>query len=142
MPPIFPETFGCDGGSLLNMDQASLMDHFQAPRNVGEIESPDAEFRAGNPVCGDEVRVTFRLTKGRIEDVRFLAYGCHASIAAISLLTERIRGGSVADALLVTPEILAGWFVDLPAGRRHAAEVAVDAVRGALGNRFGSGGGQ
>ncbi len=109
------------------------MDHFEVPRNVGEIESPDAEHRAGNPVCGDEVHVTFRLRGNCVQDVRFRAYGCHATIAAISLLTERIKGGTVAAARAVTPETLAGWFVDLPVGRRHAAEVAVDAVRGALG---------
>ena len=115
------------------MDRVTLMDHFEAPRNVGVIESPDAEFRAGNPVCGDEVHVTFRLRNGCVQEVRFKAYGCHASIAAISLLTERITGGSVADALMVDPAMLAGWFADLPAGRRHAVELAVDAVRGALG---------
>jgi nitrogen fixation NifU-like protein len=114
------------------MCKASIMDHFEAPRNVGEIESPDAECRAGNPVCGDEVQVTFRLSGDRVEEVRFRAFGCHATIAAISLLTERIRGGTVTEAMAVTPEALAGWFKDLPKGRRHAAEVAVDAVRGAL----------
>ena len=108
------------------------MDHFETPRNVGEIALPDAEHRAGNPVCGDEVHVTFRLRDDCVEDVRFRAYGCHATIAAISLLTERIKGGTVAAARAVTPETLAGWFMDLPEGRRHAAEVAVDAVRGAL----------
>lgn len=108
------------------------MEHFEAPRNVGEIESPDAEFRDGNPVCGDEVHVTFRLRDGMIEEVRFRAYGCHAAIAAISLLTERICGGSVDAALMVDPAVLAGWFSDLPAGRRHAVDLAVSAVRGAL----------
>lgn len=114
------------------MDPVSVMDHFETPRNVGEIDSPDAEFRAENPVCGDEVRIQFRLRNQRIEDVRFKAYGCHASIAAMSLLTERIRGGSVADALMVDPAMLAGWFSDLPPGRRHAVDLAVDAMRGAL----------
>ena len=115
------------------MGVETIMDHFESPRNVGEIDLPDAECRAGNPVCGDEVHVTFRLRNDRVEDVRFRAYGCHATIAAISLLTERIKGGTVAAARAVTPGTLAGWFEDLPEGRRHAAEVAVDAVRGALG---------
>ena len=120
--------------------KATLLEHFEAPRNVGEVDAPDAEFRAENPVCGDEVRVTFRLREDRIEDVRFRAYGCHAAIAATSLLTERICGGTVTDALQVTPEMLAGWFVDLPPGRKHAVEVAVMAVRGALTGRSGPGG--
>jgi nitrogen fixation NifU-like protein len=118
---------------------AELMDHFESPRHVGVIEAPDAEFRAANPVCGDEIRVMFRLTGGRIEDVAFRALGCHASIAAMSLLAERIHGRTVAAALEVTPETLAGWFADFPPGRAHAAEVAVDAVRGALLGMLGPG---
>jgi nitrogen fixation protein NifU and related proteins len=122
------------------MMRESLMDHFERPRNVGEIASPDGDARAGNPVCGDEVRVTLRLSGDRISEARFRAFGCHATLAATSLLTERVRGGTVVAAREVTPATLAGWFEDFPAGKMHAAEVAVEALGGALSGIEGSSG--
>lgn len=114
------------------MRTESLSDHFHNPRNVGEIPSPDAEARAGNPVCGDDVRVTLSLAGGRIRDVRYRAFGCHATIAAMSALTERIRDASIREARAYRPEDLTRWFADFPPGKAHAAEVAIEAVRAAL----------
>jgi nitrogen fixation NifU-like protein len=82
--------------SLGGMQTASLLEHFERPRNVGEIEDPDAMARAENPVCGDEVRITLRLDGDRITDVRYRAFGCHATIGAMSHLSERITGMRVA----------------------------------------------
>ena len=83
-----------------------LIDHFESPRNVGEVPSPDAVGTAENPVCGDEVRVSARVREGTVREIRYRAFGCHATIAAMSLLSERVRGGSVEEAASVEPEVL------------------------------------
>ena len=110
-----------------------MADHFEHPRNVGEIDAPDATARAGNPVCGDEVTVTLRVSDGVVREMRFRAFGCHATVAATSLLSERVAGRTVAEAMAVSTAELRGWFEAFPAGKGHAAEVAIDALRRALG---------
>jgi nitrogen fixation NifU-like protein len=110
----------------------TLIDHFESPRNVGDVPSPDAVGTAENPVCGDEVRVSARVREGLVREIRYRAFGCHATIAAMSLLSERVRGGTVEEATSVGPEMLMGWFESFPRGKEHAAEVAVAAVRRAL----------
>ena len=115
------------------MTKETLLEHFENPRNVGEIASPSGRARAANPVCGDEVLATTRVEEGVVLEVRYRVRGCHATIAAMSVLSERVRGRAAADAASITPEELMGWFEGFPSGKRHAAEVAVLAVRRALG---------
>src|SRR5689334_23746080 len=59
-----------------------VLDHFEHPRNVGELPSPDAEVRLEHPVCGDIMSLAIKLADGRIDQVRFRTRGCVASIAA------------------------------------------------------------
>jgi len=114
------------------MGDQAVLDHFGAPRNVGEIDEPDATGRAGNPVCGDEVRVTLRVEAGTVAALRYRAFGCHATIAAMSALSERVEGRPVAEVLALTPADVKSLFADFPPGKAHAAEVAIEAVRTAL----------
>jgi len=108
------------------------MDHFENPRNVGEPDGAGPPARAENPVCGDEVALWLRLEDGRVADARFRAFGCHATIAAMSLLTERVRGGSAEEAAALGREELMDAFDDFPRGKVHAAEVAVEVLGRAL----------
>jgi NifU-like protein involved in Fe-S cluster formation len=114
------------------MAPESLSDHFENPRNVGEIDDPDATGRATNPVCGDSVLLTLRIDVDRIVEARFVAFGCHATIAAMSLLTETIRGLAAKVARETTAEGLRSRFDTFPRGKYHAADVAVAALGDAL----------
>ena len=108
------------------------MDHFEKPRNVGELAEPDGVARAGNPVCGDELKMFVRVREGLVAEVAYQAFGCHATIASASLLSERARGLPTLDAAAITPAELKGWFDDFPKGKGHAADVAVEGLRAAL----------
>jgi nitrogen fixation NifU-like protein len=94
----------------------AVLDHFQNPRNVGELPGADATVEVSNPVCGDILRLGARVQDGRIEEARFLCRGCTTSIACASLLTEQLSGRSLAEARCITAhslsEALGGLAVD------------------------------
>lgn len=71
-----------------------IMDHYQRPRNWGEIEDADLENHLTNPLCGDEVTVYASFEDGRATDVRFTGRGCSISLASASMMTERLTGKS------------------------------------------------
>jgi nitrogen fixation NifU-like protein len=114
------------------MFSPQMMDHFEHPRNAGELDSPDASAQLTNPACGDVVRFTVRIHDGRVAEIRFLAQGCAAAIAAASSLTELILQQTVLEACSLTREALEeslGW---LPPHSSHASHLAVDTLRAAL----------
>lgn len=71
-----------------------IMDHYQRPRNRGEIENPDIEEYLLNPLCGDEVTVYATFDGDRVSDVKFAGRGCSISQASASMMTERLMGKS------------------------------------------------
>ena len=71
-----------------------LLDHYQRPRNRGELENADIEEHLNNPLCGDEVTVYATLLNGKVEEVAFTGRGCSISQASASLLTEHLSGKS------------------------------------------------
>jgi nitrogen fixation NifU-like protein len=75
-----------------------ILDHYKNPRNFGRLEHPDISHEEDNPLCGDVIGMDFKVTNGVIEDVRFHGRGCAISQASASLLTERLKGLSLADA--------------------------------------------
>lgn len=109
------------------MYSETLLDHFQNPRNPGELPPPAVKVRVENPVCGDILELWARVVEGRIAEVRFRTRGCTASIAAGSALTELLAGRQVRDppAAAEVEKALGG----LPAESRHAAVLAADAAR-------------
>jgi len=108
-----------------------VRDHFENPRNAGEVPDADAVGYETNPVCGDTMRLTLRVNGGRIAEARFQASGCPAAIAASSVCTEMIRGLSLAEAEAVTKEQYAAALGGLPPGKMHCSVLAADAVRAA-----------
>jgi nitrogen fixation NifU-like protein len=114
------------------MFSRELLDHFQNPRNVGELERATVSVEVSNPVCGDILRVAVRVQQGKIVEARFLCRGCTTSIACASLLTELLTG-SFPEALGgVTAETLAEALGGLPMETMHGANLAVDAARAVL----------
>ena len=108
-----------------------VRDHFENPRNAGEVPDADAVGYETNPVCGDTMRLTLRINGGRIVEARFQASGCPAAMAASSVCTEMIRGLSLAEAEAVTKEQYAAALGGLPPGKMHCSVLAADAVRAA-----------
>ena len=105
-----------------------VLEHFEHPRNVGELQSPDAEVRLEHPVCGDIMSLAVKLSDGRIGEVRFRTRGCVASIAAGSCLTEMIAGKSLAEAGALKREQLVEALGGLPNASIHATHLAMDAL--------------
>jgi len=109
-----------------------VLDHFDNPRNVGDVENPDATGRAANPACGDTLVLTLRVREGRIEQARFRASGCGASIASSSMTTVMLTGLGVDDARRITNQQVAEALGGLPPAKMHCSVLAQEAIRSAL----------
>ena len=109
-----------------------LLDHFEHPRNVGEIEGADACAEVENPACGDMMRLSLKLEAGRIAQARFRTRGCVPSIACGSALTEMLQGKSVAEARTLRREQLVAAVGGLENASQHASHLAMDALAAAL----------
>ena len=109
-----------------------LLDHFQNPRNAGELPPPAITVEVTNPVCGDILRLSVLVEEGRLRDARFKAKGCVASIACGSLLTELVIGKTLGEAGRVTAAEVAAGIGGLPPESGHASVLAEDAIRAAL----------
>ena len=124
------------GGSQVlqsnSMYSAQLLDHFQNPRNAGDVAEADATAEIENPVCGDRLRLSLRLHDGRIAEIRFKAKGCVPSMACGSALTELMQGKTLADAHRIQREDLIKAVGGLPQASTHAAQLAIDALSAAL----------
>jgi nitrogen fixation NifU-like protein len=114
------------------MFSETLLDHFQHPRNAGELPGADVKIEVSNPVCGDLLYLAATIDKGMIREVRFLCRGCTASIACASLLTESIQGKELVSLLALTPESLAALLGGLAPASFHAAHLAYDALQALL----------
>ncbi|HTZ46428.1 MAG TPA: iron-sulfur cluster assembly scaffold protein [Verrucomicrobiae bacterium] len=114
------------------MFSSTVLDHFQHPRNAGELPGANLKVQVSNPVCGDVLQLTAIIEGHTIRDVRFLCRGCTASIAAASLLTELLQGRELGKLAAITPESLSASLGGLPPASFHAVQLAHDALRSLL----------
>ena len=114
------------------MYSAQLLDHFQNPRNAGELPDADATVEIENPVCGDVIRLSLKLDAGRIAEIKFKAKGCVPAMACGSALTQMVLGKTAEDARMLTREDLVRAVGGLPQASSHAAQLALDALSAAL----------
>jgi NifU-like protein involved in Fe-S cluster formation len=110
----------------------AFKDHLANPRNAGELEAADAVAEQVNPVCGDRLRLSLRLSGGRIEAARFLAYGCPPTLACGSALAALLEGLTPAEAARITRAEITDAAGGLPPRRQHAAALALETLRSAL----------
>ncbi|MDA8016178.1 MAG: SUF system NifU family Fe-S cluster assembly protein [Thermoanaerobaculia bacterium] len=82
---------------LKQLYQEVILDHYRKPRNFGVLGAPRCEAAGHNPLCGDRVKVFLRVDGERVEDIAFEGAGCAISTASASLMTEAVKGKSVAD---------------------------------------------
>jgi len=111
------------------MFSAAVLDHFENPRNAGELSNATASVEVSNPVCGDLLRLSARMENGRIAEVRFLCRGCTTSIACASRLTEVLTGKQIAELRGITAELFIAAFGELPPETIHGAYLAADAAQ-------------
>jgi nitrogen fixation NifU-like protein len=114
------------------MYSAQILDHFQNPRNAGDISGADATAQIENPACGDVLRLTVKINAGRIEEIRFKAKGCVPSMACASALTELASGKTLDEARTLDRSMLIAALGALPESSTHAAQLAIDTLSAAL----------
>jgi nitrogen fixation NifU-like protein len=114
------------------MYSAQLLDHFQNPRNPGEVLDADVVAEIENPACGDVLRLTLKIISGRIAEIRFKAKGCVPSMACASALTELVAGKTLDESRALPRDRLIAAVGGLPQASTHAAQLALDALSAAL----------
>ena len=111
-----------------------VMDHFEHPRNVGEIENPSGMGKVGNAKCGDIMQIFLRVNEDTevIEDVKFKTFGCGAAVATSSMATEMIKGKTVDEALTLSNAAVVEALEGLPPQKIHCSVLAEEAVKAAV----------
>jgi nitrogen fixation protein NifU and related proteins len=110
------------------MFSAAVLDHFQSPRNVGEIPNDTARVEVTNPVCGDVLHLSACVENDRIIEARFLCQGCTTAIACASLLTVELTHKTLEETRAISANSLSKSLGELPPATHHAAELAFDAL--------------
>lgn len=118
------------------MYSEKVMDHFSNPRNVGEVEDPNAVGQVGNPKCGDIMKITMKIEDGVIEDVKFKTFGCGAAVATSSMATELVKGKTVEEALALTNSAVAEALDGLPPQKLHCSVLAEEAIKSAISDYY------
>ncbi len=114
------------------MYSEKVMDHFENPRNVGELENADGVGTVGNAKCGDIMRMYIQVEDGIITDVRFKTFGCGAAIATSSMATEMVKGKTIDEALELTNQAVAEALGGLPPVKMHCSLLAEEAIKAAI----------
>jgi len=114
------------------MYSEKVMEHFQHPRNVGEMGDADGVGEVGNPVCGDLMKVFIKVKDNIVTDVKVLTFGCAAAIATSSMATEMIKGKTVEEALALTNKAVAEALEGLPPIKMHCSVLAEQGIKAAI----------
>ena len=114
------------------MYSEKVMDHFENPRNVGELPDANGVGTVGNAKCGDIMRMYLKVENGVIEDVKFKTFGCGAAIATSSMATEMVKGKTLKEALQLTNKAVAEALDGLPPVKMHCSLLAEEAIHAAV----------
>ena len=115
------------------MYSEKVMDHFNNPRNVGEIDDASGVGTVGNAKCGDIMRMYLDIDDdGIIQDCKFKTFGCGAAVATSSMATELVKGRTIQEALQVTNKAVMEALDGLPPVKVHCSLLAEEAIHAAL----------
>ncbi len=114
------------------MYNEKVMQAFQNPKNVGEIENPDGIGTVGNASCGDIMQISLRIENDVIIDAKFKTFGCAAAIATSSTATEMVKGMTVEEALKLTNKRVVEELEGLPPQKLHCSVLAEEAIKKAI----------
>ncbi len=114
------------------MYSEKVMDHFENPRNVGEIKDADAVGQVGNAKCGDIMKMYMKIEDGVIVDCKFKTFGCGAAIATSSMATEMVKGKTIEEARKLTNAAVMEALDGLPPAKVHCSVLAEEAIEAAI----------
>jgi len=120
----------------MDIYREDILDHARHPLNQGKVARPTFEFHAANPVCGDTMDLQIRMAgkPARVAEVAFRSDACTVSVAAASMLTEKIKGMTAAELAKVSEKDVISWFGGSPTtSRTECALLPLKALREALG---------
>jgi nitrogen fixation protein NifU and related proteins len=119
------------------MYQENILDHYRQPRHFGQIERPTHSHHGYNPLCGDDITVELVISGGLVQDVRFRGSGCAISVAATSMLTEKIKGMKADDIMNMKKEDVLE-MLQIPVGpvRLKCALIGLETVQKAIGDKI------
>lgn len=121
---------------MADLYSKEVMDHFNNPRNVGEIKDADGIGDTGNPTCGDVMRLYIKVGEKNgeeyIEDVKFQTFGCGAAVASSSMVTELVKGKSLKDAEEISAKAVADALGGLPPQKLHCSNLGAKALHEAI----------
>ena len=113
-----------------------VLDHFQNPRNVGEIEDANAVGLVGNAKCGDIMQMFMKIEDDKVIDVKFKTFGCGAAVATSSMATELVKGKTINEALQLTNSAVMEALDGLPPVKIHCSVLAEQAIRAAIADYY------
>ena len=115
------------------MYSEKVMDHFNNPQNVGEIENASGVGTVGNAKCGDIMRINLDIDENQvIRDCKFKTFGCGAAVATSSMATELVKGKTIQEAMEVTNKAVMEALDGLPPVKVHCSLLAEEAIHAAL----------
>ena len=116
------------------MYSEKVMDHFQHPRNVGEIENASGVGTVGNAKCGDIMRMFLDIDDEThiIKECKFKTFGCGAAVATSSMATEMVKGKTIEEAMQITNKAVMEALDGLPPVKVHCSLLAEEAIHAAL----------
>lgn len=110
-----------------------VMENFQNPKNVGELEDANGVGQVGSPACGDIMKMYLKINDdGIVEDAKFKTFGCGAAIATSSMATEMIKGKSIEEAAKLKNSEVVEALGGLPSEKIHCSVLAAEAIQAAI----------
>ncbi|HNX11073.1 MAG TPA: iron-sulfur cluster assembly scaffold protein [bacterium] len=108
------------------------INHFLHPKNIGEVKNADAVIEIGNRVCGDQLSFSIKVEKGKIKDIKFLSFGCASNIATASVMTEKVKGMTLAQAKKFDWSTIVSDLGGLPNQKVHCSVMAVEGLKNVI----------